>query len=321
MPPRGLHGLALVTAVSTLGLIVAGAFVTSTGSGLAVPDWPLSFGQFMPEMAGGVFYEHGHRMVATFVGFLTTVLTLWLLAREPRRWVRRLGLVAMAAILLQGLLGGLTVLLKLPPAVSIGHAGMAQIFFCLVVSLALFTSPWGRRENRVVCRTPAARFLRSGTVVLCGLVYLQILLGALVRHQGAGLSIRDFPLSMGRIIPPLDSYYVTIHFAHRVGALLVLLMAAAVVSTVLASRARSLPLVGSTATVLGGVVALQILLGGLVIWTEKALSSTVIHVATGALVMACSLLLALAVRATVRPPEVGPSGEAEPLRRLSEAPA
>src|SRR5512144_838151 len=94
MAKAGLHRFAVATAVATLFLIVAGGLVTSTESGLSVPDWPLSYGRLMPPMVGGVFYEHGHRMVATTVGILTIILAVWLSRREPRAWVRRLGYAA-----------------------------------------------------------------------------------------------------------------------------------------------------------------------------------------------------------------------------------
>src|SRR5207237_1151782 len=121
-----------------------------TGSGLAVPDWPLSKGLLMPPMIGGVFFEHGHRMVATFVGFLTIGLFAWVRARDPREWVRKLATGALLIILVQGCLGGLTVLLKLPPAVSIAHAGLAEVFFCTMASLALITSAWWKSEQEPV---------------------------------------------------------------------------------------------------------------------------------------------------------------------------
>src|SRR6478735_6695 len=116
-----LHRFAVLLAVSTLFLVIAGASVTSNQAGLSVPDWPLSYGQVMPEMKGGVFYEHGHRMIASAVGFLTVIFAIWLWRAEPRAWVRRLGLVAVAGVILQGVLGGLTVLYLLPKAVSISH--------------------------------------------------------------------------------------------------------------------------------------------------------------------------------------------------------
>ena len=125
----GLHIYARIVVLVSLFLVFAGGMVTSTGSGLAVPDWPLSYGMLMPPMIGGIFYEHGHRMIATLVGMLTIGLAVWLQRRESRRWLRRLGWGALAAVCLQGLLGGLTVLFFLPTAISVGHAGLAQLFF------------------------------------------------------------------------------------------------------------------------------------------------------------------------------------------------
>src|SRR5262245_37384284 len=117
--PVWVHRFAVVTAGATLVLIFVGALVTSTGSALAVPDWPLSFGQVFPPMVGGVLFEHGHRLVAATVGCLTLVLALWTVLREPRAGVRALGLLMLVAVILQGVLGGATVLYRLPLAVSV----------------------------------------------------------------------------------------------------------------------------------------------------------------------------------------------------------
>src|SRR6201989_2308442 len=137
---RGLNRFAIFVACSTFFLIIAGALVTSHDAGLATNDWPLSNGQFFPRMVGNLFWEHGHRMVATTVGMLTIVLLIYILAKEKRDWVRKLGIFALLAVIAQGLLGGLTVKLMLPLAVSSAHATLAQLFFCTTVSLAVFTS-------------------------------------------------------------------------------------------------------------------------------------------------------------------------------------
>src|SRR6266852_9613599 len=142
MHNKALHRFAIFTAVCTFCLVIAGGLVTSTQSGLAVPDWPLSYGQLMPPMVGGIFYEHGHRMVAATVGFLTVIQAIWLQRRARKRSLRILGWTAVGAVIAQGVLGGLTVLLLLPPAVSIAHAGLAEIFLCLNVSIAFFASRW-----------------------------------------------------------------------------------------------------------------------------------------------------------------------------------
>src|SRR6059036_568371 len=128
-PSRGIHRLAVVTAATTGVLLFVGGLVTSTGSGLAVPDWPLSFGQVFPPMVGGVLFEHGHRLAASAVGCLTLALALCTVLADTRPGVRALGLLALFAVILQGILGGVTVLYRLPVAVSVTHACLAQIFF------------------------------------------------------------------------------------------------------------------------------------------------------------------------------------------------
>src|ERR1044071_8620698 len=133
---RGLNRFAIFVACATFFLIIAGALVTSHDAGLATNDWPLSNGQVFPEMVGNLFWEHGHRMVATTVGILVIILNIWLWRSEKRAWVRRLGLVALIAVIAQGLLGGLTVKMMLPLAVSSAHATLAQLFFCTMVSLS-----------------------------------------------------------------------------------------------------------------------------------------------------------------------------------------
>ena len=291
--PLALHRFALLLMCSTLCLLFAGAMVKSTGSGLAVPDWPLSYGQVMPPMVGGVFYEHGHRLVASFVGMLMTVMACWLVHSEPRTWVRRVGIAAMAAVVCQGLLGGLTVLLKLPKPVSIAHAGLAEIFFGLTIALAFFTAPsWQRARGLDAPVTPAVASLRRLGIVTAALVYAQIILGAFVRHFGAGLSIPDFPLANGHLIPRIDSVYVGIHFAHRVGALLVTLFVGRLAWRCLSEFRRHAQLAATAAGLLV-VVGVQITLGAYIIWTERAVEMTASHVVTGALTWGTTLALVL----------------------------
>src|SRR5713101_17368 len=141
-----LHRFAVFLAGCTVLLVLAGSLVTSTDSGLSVPDWPTSYGWSMltfppSKWVGGIFYEHTHRLIASTVGLLTIVLAGWLWLRDPRRWMKRLGATALGAVIAQGVLGGLTVLFFLPAPVSIAHAGLAEIFFCATVAIALFTSP------------------------------------------------------------------------------------------------------------------------------------------------------------------------------------
>src|SRR3989442_8248138 len=140
-PPVGLHRFAVLTAAATFVLLFVGGLVTSTGSGLAVPDWPLSFGQVFPPMVGGVLFEHGHRLVAALVGLLTVALMVLLTQWESRIWVRWLARGAVLAVLLPGALRGRTGLLRLPLVVSVTHACLAQAFLCLVITLAVCTAP------------------------------------------------------------------------------------------------------------------------------------------------------------------------------------
>src|SRR5215510_4080238 len=141
-----LHRFSKLVVGCTFLLILAGSLVTSHGAGLSVPDWPTSYGwnmfTFPPSMwVANILYEHGHRLIATGVGMLTIVLAAWLWYDERDSWVRWMGVVALGAIVAQGVLGGITVLLLLPPAVSTAHAALAEIFFCITVSIAVFTSP------------------------------------------------------------------------------------------------------------------------------------------------------------------------------------
>src|SRR5437016_13369956 len=137
---RGLHRYTLLLTGATFVLLIAGALVTSHDAGLATPDWPLSNGQVFPKMVGNLFWEHGHRLVATTVGLLTIALAIYLQVSEKRSWVKRLGWIALGGVIAQGLLGGLTVKMNLPLAVSAAHATLAQLFFLTTVSLAVFTS-------------------------------------------------------------------------------------------------------------------------------------------------------------------------------------
>ena len=298
-----LHRYNRLLAAVSLCLIAAGGLVTSTGSGLAVPDWPNTYGYFMfsfplSMMVGGILYEHGHRLIATTVGLMTIVLAVWLTRVEPRRWVRRLGWVALAAVIAQGLLGGLTVLYFLPPPISISHAGLAQVFFMLIVSLAIFTSPgwltrYGRDQEttRTIVDDIALRRLAVVTPIA---VYIQILIGATMRHTGAGLAIPDFPLAFGRIIPPTWDPGIAIHFAHRVGAVIVVTLVVALSGHVLARQRTRNELV-RPAVLLLFIVVTQFALGAWTVLSQKHVAVNTAHVATGALLFVTSVILGLRV--------------------------
>ena len=142
---RSIHVFSVIVASSTFILLIAGGLVTSNDAGLAVPDWPLSYGSWMPPMVGGIFYEHGHRIIAASVGLMTLLLCVALFMTRTPRWMRVLGVTTLITVILQGILGGITVRYQLPLAISVIHACLAQIFFCLTTSLALFSSrTWSR---------------------------------------------------------------------------------------------------------------------------------------------------------------------------------
>jgi cytochrome c oxidase assembly protein subunit 15 len=288
-----LHKFSTFVVGCTVLLVLAGSLVTSTGSGLAVPDWPTTYGENMflfppSKWVGGILYEHGHRLIASGVGFLTIVLAAWLWIADPRRWMKRLGLAALGAVILQGLLGGLTVLFFLPTAISTAHAGLAQIFFCLVVSIALFTSHgWNRGAGQV---DDAA--LRRLTATTTALVYAQILLGATMRHSEAGLAIPDFPFMFGGLVPDHWDSKIAIHFAHRLGALVVVAAIVAVCARVWrhykAERTLMRP-----ASLLVALVVVQVTLGAMTVLSGRAVWINSLHVVGGALVLTTSLILTL----------------------------
>jgi cytochrome c oxidase assembly protein subunit 15 len=299
---KGLHAYAVIVAAATGCLLFVGGLVTSTGSGLAVPDWPLSFGQVFPQMTGGVLFEHGHRLAASSVGVLTVILAVWLARAEPRRWVRRLGIWAAVAVVAQGALGGLTVLLKLPVAVSVAHAGVAEVFFCLTVTIALVTSR-GWLEAADLIPDGAAPSLATLSAFTVGVTYVQILIGALMRHSGAGLAIPDFPLSFGRLVPSLDSPLVLYAYTHRVGALVVTAGALWTAARIL-RRHAGVPALRGPALILVVLIGWQIFLGAAIIWTRKAVMPTTMHVVSGASVLATSLVIALRARRHLSPAAV-----------------
>lgn len=281
---KWLHRYAVALAVCTLLLVVAGASVTSNQAGLSVPDWPLSYGQVMPQMTGGVLFEHGHRMVATFVGMLTIGLAIWLAVAERRKWMKALGWIALGAVIVQGLLGGLTVLLLLPPAVSVSHACLAQLFFSTTVAIAVFTSrSW--QDGPELVQDYGTPSLRSLAVLVPALLLLQVALGAAFRHGAMTV------------------------MAHIVGAMVVTPVVLIVCAFVLhqfpehrALRPAAIALLAIT----GAQVALGI---GAYLTRSNADKNplamvivTVAHVATGALTLASSVVLAIQVRRNVTAP-------------------
>ena len=279
-----LHRFALLTAGATFVLIFAGGLVTSTGAGLAVPDWPTTFGYNMflypwSKMVGGIFYEHSHRLVGSVVGLLTLTLTLLLWIQEPRKWLRWLGVIALGAVIAQGVLGGLRVVL-LQETLAILHASFAQAFFALTVSLVLFTSQEWREKSEKIQAADAGR-LRRLSLLTTTFIYLQLISGAVLRHTGLRL---DAHLLLAAL--------VTIH-----GLLL----------TVQILRGHSdQPKLVRPVAILGGLLILQLALGlgsylgkfttlGVALTPLTVVAITTSHVVTGALMLATSLVLTLRV--------------------------
>jgi cytochrome c oxidase assembly protein subunit 15 len=277
--PQGLHRYALVTAGATLLLLVAGGLVTSHDAGLSVPDWPLSYGSVMPPMSGNVFYEHGHRVVATLVGMLTIGLAVWLARADERLWMRRLGWFALALVIAQGVLGGITVKMQLPKAVSVAHATTAQVFFCVTLALALFTSRWWRDAEEQAVEDDGAPRLRTLATVTFGATLVQLVLGASFRHKALS------------IIP------------HVAWAFAVTFLLAWTILTV-RWRFETVRPLRRAATAIAALLAVQLVLGVAAYWARTEVNETgrpvaamvaltVTHLAVGALTLGGTALLGL----------------------------
>src|ERR1700722_660195 len=199
-----LFRFAVLTAFATFSLIGLGALVTSHEAGMSVPDWPTSYGYNMFALpirfwTGGAFFEHTHRLLASAVGFLTTILAVWLWLKDPRKWMHWLGVAAFLLVVAQGILGGLRVDLRMA-SLGIFHGAIAQTFLVLVCFLALFTSHWWQQSAEAK-QISVPRGLRSHILWVTVLIFIQLLIAATMRHQHAGLSIPDFPLAYGKVWP------------------------------------------------------------------------------------------------------------------------
>src|SRR6266576_5492570 len=231
--------------VAALLLICSGGMVTSKNVGLAVPDWPTTFGYNMflfpvSQWVGGILFEHTHRLIASTVGFLTIILAIWLWRVEDRQWVRTLGLLALAGIILQGILGGLRVTM-LQDQIGIFHACLAQAFLGLLVFIALVTSRFWRSLSSATVAGNKLRALRTVALLTTAAIYIQLGLGAMMRHQHRDLAILDFPTANGSWIPDtstnalarinasrdaralsdVTAFQIWLQMFHRFGALLV----------------------------------------------------------------------------------------------------
>jgi heme a synthase len=281
---RGLHRLAVVLAGWTFLLIIAGALVTSNDAGLSVPDWPTSFGSWykIPKLVGGVKFEHTHRMIAQGAGLLTIIVAVWTWCTEKRRWLRILGLAAMGTVIAQGILGGITVLFYLPPAVSSAHAALAQTFFCIAVAMALVTGQKWIEEQPRVEFDPRRPSLFTLTLLSIFVLYVQLILGAMFRHHGLSwwphvLHAVIVSFVLGWTAVRALSVYSDIEAVRRPAILMLSLMIAQLCLGFTAFLTR----------VAWGKDAVQPEL--------PMILSTVAHVAVGALLLATTVVLAIQV--------------------------
>jgi cytochrome c oxidase assembly protein subunit 15 len=296
-------------AAGTFVLLIAGALVTSNDAGLAVPDWPTSFGSIykVPPMVGGVKFEHGHRMVAQAIGFLTIIMAVWTWRADRRGWMRKLGWIALGTVIVQGVLGGTTVLTYLPPPVSAAHATLAQTFFCVVALMAIFTSrQWLEAPVRTVADSGAPG-VRGLTLALVAALYLQLILGAAFRHVWTKLG----PTATGRI--PGDEIVWTWLVPHVINAALVSALIIWTAVRVL-SRYSDVAEMRRPAISLLGLLLAQLGLGfgaylTRVEWGVHApqplidmVFTTVAHVAVGALMLATGVVLLVQTRRFVAAP-------------------
>lgn len=278
------HRFAVILSCWTFLLIIAGALVTSNDAGLSVPDWPTSFGSLykIPKLVGGVKFEHTHRMIAQMAGLLTIILVIWTARVEKRRWLRLLAWAALGTVIIQGVLGGLTVLFYLPPAVSSAHAAVAQTFFCITVIIAMFTGRrWIEEQPRVEFdqRKPTLFTLTLASIFV---LYVQLILGAMFRHHGMSW----WPHVLNAVVVAFVLLWTGIR-------------ALSVFSQIEAVR--------RPAIVMLSLLITQLCLGFLafmtrVEWGKDAVQpelpmvvSTVAHVAVGALLLASTVVLAIQV--------------------------
>jgi cytochrome c oxidase assembly protein subunit 15 len=289
---RALNFFAWFVVGATLVLITVGGHVTTKGAGLAVPDWPLSFGEVNPPgwwLMPGVRLEHGHRLVGALIGLLTLGLAGWTFACERDRIARRLSIAAIVAVIVQGVLGGMRVNLISTP-LAVAHGCLGQLFLLLLATCAMrlnWLSKMSIQESAGKTEPAPA----SWALLVLGLpvlVFVQLTVAAIMRHYGAGIAIPDFPLAFGRLIPPLATFPIAIHFAHRVLALMISIWILAIVARAgFRDRTIRMPL-----AVLLVCLTVQIALGASVVLTGRNPMLTTLHVVNGAIVLLISYMMA-----------------------------
>lgn len=312
-----LHRLAFLTAIATLVLIGVGGLVTSKGVGMSVPDWPTTYGYNMflfpiSKWQGGIFWEHTHRLAASAVGLLTAVFAILLWVKESRPWLRWLGVIAFFAVVLQGVLGGLRVVL-FKDEIGIFHAALAQSFLVLLCAIALFTSRWWENLPATLAHRVDHKNLRRLLLIGASLIFAQLVLGATMRHQHAGLAIPDFPLAYGKLLPPLDpasvaaynqnrfeveamnpitAFQIGLQMVHRLAALLIFCAVALCAWSARRQLGARHPL-AKLSLAWFVLIILQIILGASTIWSHKAADVATAHVVVGALSLIAGALLTI----------------------------
>jgi cytochrome c oxidase assembly protein subunit 15 len=320
LPKRFLYWYAIFVAASVLVLICSGGLVTSHGAGMAVPDWPNSFGYNMflfpvSRWVGDVFFEHTHRLIASGVGLLTVALCVLTLIIEDRVWVKWMAGIAVLSVVIQGVLGGLRVT-EHNAVLGLFHGCLAQAFFALVATIALTTSQFWRRIEPAVNRREM-RALRFWTVIVTAMLFVQLALGASMRHSHTGLSIPDFPTVYGGFLPPLDATslarinqaretssgtppitagLILLQYVHRVWAVLIVIGLVSVAMALLRNRQIPGP-ARSAAGLWLALVFAQFVLGAWTIWSNKAADVATAHVFVGALTFMTGVLLSVGLSA------------------------
>ncbi|MEY4916923.1 MAG: hypothetical protein RL616_836 [Verrucomicrobiota bacterium] len=303
-----LFWFAVLNAVATFLLIGLGGLVTSHEAGMSVPDWPTTYGYNMflfplDKWVGGIFYEHSHRLLASIVGLLTTILAIWLWAKDSRKWMHWLGIAAFLLVIAQGILGGLRVRWNLD-WLGVPHGAVAQTFLALTCAIALFTSRWWK-NSETEKQIPVPRGLRSHILYVTILIFIQLLIAATMRHQHAGLAISDFPLAHGKIWPtttpeaiadynahrpvgtignPITAFQVNLQMVHRLVAYLIFLGVAAA-AFLARKKLGGADWLTKFAWFWLALLSLQIVLGAATIWSNKAADIATGHVMVGALAL------------------------------------
>lgn len=340
----GLHRLAIITAIATFPLIFMGGLVTSHEAGMSVPDWPNTWGYnmftFPPSLwVGGIFYEHTHRLMGALVGLLAIALTAWAWLNEPRLWVRWLATSVLGAVIVQGVLGGLRVVL-VELDFAIVHGVLAQAIFCLMALIVAVTSRWWHNRDSATSlqgsyTCPCQSWTVRLGVIAIVFIFAQLIVGAMMRHYKAGLAIPDLPLAYGQWLPPMDDvalkkvnhyrgyhtdlfpvtlFQIWLHFAHRIGAIIV--SAAVVLLATHVLRRREQALLRHPAILLIILLVIQLTLGVLTVLMQKPADIASLHVAFGALTLfAAFTLTTRAVKLDLHPaiPLINAPKEADPV--------